>query len=328
MYLGTRPALRFGSAHQNCEDALTRLTKLVLVGLGKIAYEQHIPAIERSSAFTLVGGVDPHAISKHCFPIFDSVEHLLDSGIEFEAVALCTPPQVRKGISEQLLSSGRAVLLEKPPASDLASARAIEAMAKGSSAVLFAAWHSRFSAHVADARQWVLENRIASGSIEWRENPEKWHPGQDWLWRAGGYGVFDPGINALSILTEISRENWRVSESSLRIPPNAQAPDAADFRLSAGDANISVSFEFHQRKDEVWRIQLVSKTGNVMELSDGGAALLMDGSKPSQQAVNEYDGVYQRFAELIRSRRSEFDLAPLRIAEEAMSLGFSNRLAP
>lgn len=302
--------------------------RLAVVGLGKIARDQHLGAISRSPDFELVCGVDPHSDNVFEFPVFNSVDHLLLSGIEFDAVALCTPPQVRNEICQQLLSRGRAVLLEKPPASDLASARAIESMAKSSSAVLFAAWHSRFSAHIAAARQWVLENWIASGSIEWRENPEKWHPGQDWLWRAGGYGVFDPGINALSILTEISRENWRVSESSLRIPPNAQAPDASDFRLSAGDANISVCFEFHQRKDEVWRIQLVSKTGNVMELSDGGAALTMGGSKLSHQAVNEYDGVYQRFAELIRSRRSEFDLAPLRIAEEAMSLGFSNRLAP
>ena len=31
----------------------------------------------------------------------------------------------------------------------------------------------------------------------------RWHPGQEWIWQAGGFGVFDPGINALSIVTRI-----------------------------------------------------------------------------------------------------------------------------
>lgn len=296
--------------------------RLAVVGLGKIARDQHLGAIKRNPDFDLVCGVDPHAGNQFDFPVFNSVDRLLQSGMAFDAVALCTPPQIRKEICEQVLGAGRALLLEKPPASDLASAQAIEAMAKSSGSFLFAAWHSRFSAHIAAARQWALQNRIVSGTIEWRENPDKWHPGQDWLWRAGGYGVFDPGINALSILTGISAETWRVTRSDLTIPPNAQAPAAAEFCLSSDAARISASFEFHQRPDEIWRIELVSDSGNVMELSGGGAVLSVNGSVSPKSQMSEYDGVYRRFAELIRNNKSEFDLAPLRIAEEAMLLGF------
>jgi D-galactose 1-dehydrogenase len=37
--------------------------------------------------------------------------------------------------------------------------------------------------------------------VEWKEDVRQWHPGQQWIWQPGGLGVFDPGINALSIVT-------------------------------------------------------------------------------------------------------------------------------
>jgi D-galactose 1-dehydrogenase len=40
-------------------------------------------------------------------------------------------------------------------------------------------------------------------NVIWREDVRVWHPGQDWIWQPGGLGVFDPGINALSIITHI-----------------------------------------------------------------------------------------------------------------------------
>ncbi|MFX5656779.1 hypothetical protein ABTE24_21610, partial [Acinetobacter baumannii] len=39
--------------------------------------------------------------------------------------------------------------------------------------------------------------------VIWREDVRHWHPDQEWIWQPGGLGVFDPGINALSIVTEI-----------------------------------------------------------------------------------------------------------------------------
>ena len=39
--------------------------------------------------------------------------------------------------------------------------------------------------------------------MDWKEDVTHWHPGQKWIWQAGGLGVFDPGINGLSILTRI-----------------------------------------------------------------------------------------------------------------------------
>jgi predicted dehydrogenase len=68
---------------------------------------------------------------------------------------------------------------------------------------LFASWHSRFAAGVPAAKAWLATHDIRAVDIQWREDVRRWHPGQTWIWEAGGLGVFDPGINALSILTEI-----------------------------------------------------------------------------------------------------------------------------
>ncbi|PKP81498.1 MAG: galactose 1-dehydrogenase [Alphaproteobacteria bacterium HGW-Alphaproteobacteria-18] len=303
---------------------MRRPVRVVLIGLGKIARDQHCGALLRNPDFELVCAVDPQVASTQNLPVFPSIEALFSSKIEFDAAAVCTPPQIRKDICEKLFSNGCAVLLEKPPASDLATARSIGTAARKSGSVLFAAWHSRFSPHIDAARDWVRANKVLSGSIEWRENVEEWHPGQTWLWQAGGLGVFDPGINALSILTEIFPADWQVRNAKVSVPLNAVAPDAADFCLHADDITVSASFEFHQREDEIWRIQLVAANGETLELSEGGASLKLRDGAPNILNVNEYDGVYRRFSDLIRANQTDYDLAPMEIAENALLMGLSS----
>ena len=58
----------------------------------------------------------------------------------------------------------------------------------------------------------------------------RWHPGQEWIWKAGGFGVFDPGINALSIATHIIPKSFFVTSAILDFPDNRQAPIAAVVR--------------------------------------------------------------------------------------------------
>jgi hypothetical protein len=77
------------------------------------------------------------------------------------------------------------------------------ALAARAGRTLFATWHSRFAPAVEPARQWLTPRRIRSVHINWKEDVRVWHPGQGWIFEPGGLGVFDPGINALSILTRI-----------------------------------------------------------------------------------------------------------------------------
>jgi hypothetical protein len=69
-----------------------------------------------------------------------------------------------------------------------------------------------------------------------KEDVRVWHPGQRWIWQPGGLGVFDPGINALSILTHIIPGIYRLSSADLSYPANCDTPIAAHLLLVAPQA--------------------------------------------------------------------------------------------
>ena len=68
---------------------------------------------------------------------------------------------------------------------------------------LFTTWHAQHHSTVDAAAKALAGKRIKSMEIQWHEDVHRWHPGQQWIWEPGGFGVFDPGINALSIATKI-----------------------------------------------------------------------------------------------------------------------------
>ena len=60
------------------------------------------------------------------------------------------------------------------------------------------------------------------------------------IWQAGGLGVFDPGINALSILTHILPDRLAIQDAELSYPTNCQTPIAARLALT-GRRSVRVS---------------------------------------------------------------------------------------
>ena len=211
--------------------------RLGLVGLGKVARDQHIPALAKSPEFELVCGatVEGRCPAGATYPSLDA---MLDAEPGIQAVALCQPPQARFEAARTALAAGKHVLLEKPPGTTVGEVSVLAEMAKDRGLTLFAAWHSRFAPAVEPARAWLEDRRIASAKVIWREDVRVWHPGQRWIWRPGGLGVFDPGINALSIATWILPP-LRFLEGELAYPSNQDAPIAAKLSLeiAGGDAS-------------------------------------------------------------------------------------------
>src|SRR6201991_2022784 len=197
--------------------------RVAIVGLGKIARDQHIPAIPATDGVTLVAAADPHA-SLPDLPHFATLDELLRSGPPIDAVAVCTPPQVRRQQTAIALAAGKHVMLEKPPGASVTELDPLVAAAARANTTLFAAWHSRFAAAVEPARAWLAARRLRSVHIEWKEDVRVWHPGQRWIFEPGGLGVFDPGINALSILTRILPRTVFVTAAELSFPANREAP--------------------------------------------------------------------------------------------------------
>lgn len=294
--------------------------RLAIVGLGKIARDQHIPAIAATDGVELAAIASPHDRLPD-LPHFASLDELLRNGPPVDAVAVCTPPQVRGRLAAEALAAGKHVLLEKPPGASLAEIEPLIAAAERAKKSLFAAWHSRFAAAVEPARQWLASRRFRSVHIAWKEDVRVWHPGQDWIFEPGGLGVFDPGINALSILTHILPEPVFVTAAELCFPANRQAPIAASLSLTGGTGfSVAAEFDFRQTGPQTWDIAILTDSGR-LTLSSGGRRMAVDDQVAIDRPNAEYKALYRRFAELSATGTCDVDLAPLRLVADAFLLG-------
>src|SRR5438445_206657 len=89
--------------------------KIGIVGLGKIARDQHIPALCADSNYELVGVATKSGAAPIDVPAFRDLSDMIDGIPEMEAVSFCTPPQARYLPARQALEQGLHVMLEKPP---------------------------------------------------------------------------------------------------------------------------------------------------------------------------------------------------------------------
>jgi D-galactose 1-dehydrogenase len=301
--------------------------RVAIVGFGKIARDQHVPAIAATEGVELAAIASRNA-SLPGVPHVSTLDQLLREGPPVDAVALCTPPQVRHAQAAMALAAGKHVMLEKPPGATVGEIKPLISAAIASQRTLFATWHSRFAPAVEPARQLLAGWRITAVRISWKEDVRVWHPGQDWIWQPGGLGVFDPGINALSILTRILPQPLFVTSADLAFPANRDAPIAATLSLSdAGGLPISAEFDFRQTGPQSWDIHLDTDGGPVT-LSAGGARLMVGGRQLVDTAEAEYAGLYRRFLELTATGESDVDLAPLQLVADAFLLGRRRTVEP
>ena len=135
---------------------------------------------------------------------FTDWRELIRSVEGLEAVAITTPPGPRYEIARECMLAGLHCLLEKPPTAGLAEIADLDCLAQAQRRHACSRPGTRsIIATVDAAAQALAGKRIASMEIHWHEDVHKWHPGQHWIWEPGGFGVFDPGINAFSIATKI-----------------------------------------------------------------------------------------------------------------------------
>ena len=295
--------------------------KIGIVGLGKIVVDQHIPVIHANKKLELVAGCSP-ASRPDGVKAYNTLDEMLAAHPDIEAVSVCTPPQVRHAIAKQVIAAGRHCFLEKPPAATLGEAEDIKAAAVAKGVSLLASWHSRYAPAVESARAWIRARAIKDIKIVWKENVRQWHPGQKWIFEAGGMGVFDPGINSLSILTHIVPDAVLVKKADLHIPVNCEAPIQVEMdMISAGGVPIRAEYDFLQTGIQTWSIYAEAQSGERMAIHLGGAELEIDGKIVSKEKEAEYAGLYAHFHDLVRNKTSDADFSPLRIVSDAMLLG-------
>jgi D-galactose 1-dehydrogenase len=300
---------------------------IAIAGLGKIARDQHLPALAANKAFELIAIASPHN-KVESLPSYKTLDGLLQAHAEVTAVSLCTTPQVRYELALYALRRGCHVLLEKPPGVTVSEVLALTEMARERKLTLFASWHSRHARAVEPAREWLTERKIIRATINWKEDVRVWHPGQKWIWRAGGLGVFDPGINALSILTRVIPDSFALKEAELSFPANCETPIAAQLALeSTGGASVRVSLDFLQTGPQTWDIEIETDAGR-LTLCMGGTRMFVDGKSVDIAPSEEYPNLYAHFADLVREVRIDADVAPLQLVADAFLCGRRVEVAP
>jgi predicted dehydrogenase len=301
---------------------------IAILGFGKIAEDQHVPSIADNPRFELVAtssrsgqGVDP---------VFTDWRELIRNVEGLEAVAITTPPGPRFEIARECVAAGLHCLLEKPPAAGLSEIAELVCLTQAQGVILFTTWHAQNNPAVDEAARLLAGKRIKSMAVRWHENVHKWHPGQQWIFEAGGFGVFDPGINAFSVITKIFPGAVFIRSAELQVPENAQTPIAAKIELgsTAADGPLSVSFDFRWSNEEEWTIEIETTDGTQLRLERGGARLFVDGAERPSDGPGEYPDIYRTFADLIDERRSLVDVAPFRLVADCLLVAKTTRVEP
>jgi D-galactose 1-dehydrogenase len=294
--------------------------RIALVGFGKIAKDEHLPAIMTNPDFELA------AIVSHCqlcdimcayFPTFDEMLAALPGSID--AVAICTPPGPRFAMASESILAGIPVLFEKPPTATLGELDELIELAATHDVPIHTAWHSQYAAGVGAAAQALAGEKVASLTMLWYEDVRKYHAGQQWIWEADGFGVFDTGINGLSILTHILDEPLLVRDVSMLFPANKHSPISAEVTFH-GQYRKAI-FDWRGGNQEQWSIEIETKSGKSIRLTDGGARLDIDGVPQELSLHDEYRAIYQDFAKVVALRRSKIDREPLRIVADCFMVG-------
>jgi D-galactose 1-dehydrogenase len=295
--------------------------RIAILGYGKIAQDQHVPSIQGNPRFELVA--TSSRSGEGVGQKFTDWRELIRSVDGLQAVAITTPPEPRFEVARECAIAGLHCLLEKPPTAGLAEIAALDCLAQAEGVTLFTTWHAQHNAAVDAAARALAGKRIKSLEIHWHEDVHKWHPGQRWIWEPGGFGVFDPGINALSIATKIFPGDLLVKSAELQVPGNAQTPIAADIVFSSpqADGPLSASLDWRRSEGEEWTMTIQTSDGSTVHLEDGGSKLILNGNEQRGEGLGEYPDIYRVFADLIDERRSLVDVAPFRLVADCLLVG-------
>ncbi len=298
--------------------------RIAILGFGKIAADQHVPAILAHPRLALAATSSRSGAG--AAERFTDWRQLLCEVDGLEAVAITTPPSARYEIARECIAAGLHVLLEKPPTDTLGEIHDLACLAEARGVTLFTTWHAQHNPAVAAAADALAGKRVAAMDIVWHEDVRKWHPGQRWIWEPGGFGVFDPGINAFSIATRIFPGTLLVDQAELYFPQDAQTPIAAEieFASDAADGPLKCSLDWRRSEGEEWTIAVRTADGLEILLEGGGSRLSINGEEKAAPGEGEYPDIYRRFVDLIDERRSHVDLVPLRLVADCLLVGRRN----
>jgi D-galactose 1-dehydrogenase len=292
--------------------------RLGIVGVGKIARDHHIPSIVANPAYHFAAACSRNTQTPGVRN-FQSIGEMLAHFPELDAVSICTPPRLHYEAARLALIGGKHVLLEKPPCTSLTQLAHLESLAAAHAVTLYQTWHSQHAHGVTPAAQLLRQRNLKSVRVTWKEDVRMWHPGQTWIWEAGGFGVFDIGFNPLSILTRLIDEPIFPRTATVYVPENRETPIAATVLLATTKGvEILLELDFRHTGIQTWDIDMETD-GGALKLAAGGGKLTLDNVRvPIEESnlASEYRSIYRRFAELVAQKRAEVDARPMQLVAD------------
>ena len=114
--------------------------------------------------------------------------------------------------------------------------------------------------------------------------------------------------------------NYRLAGNVMTLD-HTETPIAARLSLTGpGCAITQAEFDFRQTGLQTWDIDVATDAGH-LSLSKGGSVMSVDARPVDIPAATEYSALYAHFADLIRRRTSDVDVAPLRLVADAFLCG-------
>ncbi|MEU0676502.1 Gfo/Idh/MocA family oxidoreductase [Streptomyces sp. NPDC006172] len=236
--------------------------RIGLLGTGPWAHMVHAPVLAAHDGleFTGVWGRRPEAAKEladaHGVRAYDDVDALF---ADVDAVAVALPPDVQAELAVRAAGAGRHLLLDKPVATTVAGARAVERAVREAGVASVVFFTTRF---LPEPEAWIADQAAAEG---WFTGHAQWlgavftgdgHPFAT-PWRREKGALWDVGPHALSVLLPVLGEVRRVAAAvrgpgdtvqvvldhaggasstmtlSLTAPPEASGT-AVEFRGAAG----------------------------------------------------------------------------------------------
>src|SRR2546430_9398673 len=162
-----------------------RVYRGVLLGLGGIARNGHLPAFQSESRLKIVGIVDDAVTTPiDGLPLLSGPEQIAELGpIDF--VDVCTPTSSHVALSLWALSQGYHVLCAKPVAVTRAEAAALAAAAQGAGRIVMPCHQYRFNPVWRRVTGWLDEEVIG-----------RWYLAEFRVYRLAQHPVFYPNVQA------------------------------------------------------------------------------------------------------------------------------------
>ena len=94
-----------------------------------------------------------------------------------------------------------------------------------------------------------------------------------------------------------------------------------DHPAAASGAALTAEVDWRQTGPQSWNIDIETESGLKLALREGGSKLFVDGKETVAAPMEEYERIYEHFAELLDKGESDMHYAPLQLVADAFFVG-------